>query len=372
MSGRQRAEPPRLHGGRLTAARRLFPGAPEPFLDLSTGINPIPYPLPSLAAESFARLPEPEDVAALEAAAAAAYGVTDPACVVAAPGSQSLIGLIPHLWPARTAAILAPSYAEHAAAWRAAGAKVMERPDLPGLEGTDAAALVNPNNPDGRCHSAATVLALAGRMAARGSLLVVDEAFADLAPAQVSVAPLLPHPALIVLRSFGKTYGLAGLRLGFALLARERAARLRAALGPWAVSGPAVAIGRRALGDAPWRSAAKARLDAAAARLDARLAAAGLEVVGGTSLFRLARGGAAQDVFARLGRAGILVRRFAERPDWLRFGLPADEAAWARLDAALPRCPEAEKSGVKSAQKFPLDAAAPAGLDSAAGRSRQG
>jgi cobalamin biosynthetic protein CobC len=242
---------------------------------------------------------------------------------------------------------------------------VAEVDDLAGVQGAEAMVLVNPNNPDGRCHSAAAVCNLAERMAARGGLLVVDEAFADFAPADLSAAPLLPHPALVVLRSFGKAYGLAGLRLGFALMAPERAARLRAVLGPWAVSGPAVAIGRQALADTGWRIAAKARLADDAARLDARLAEAGLDVLGGTFLFRLAQGREAPNLFARLGEAGILVRRFAERGDWLRFGLPADEAAWRQLDAALPRRSEA-------AAKFPLDAALPGGLEWPSGRSRQG
>ena len=150
------------------------------------------------------------------------------------------------------------------------------------------AVLCNPNNPDGRVLPRATLLALADRLAARGGWLVVDEAFADLEPPDVSLVPSLPHPAIVVLRSFGKPYGLAGLRLGFALAPRALLARLRAVLGPWPVSGPAIAIGIAALRDAAWRAAAAERLRADAARLDAALAAAGLRLLGGTRLFRLA------------------------------------------------------------------------------------
>ena len=197
-----------------------------------------------------------------------------------------------------------------------------------------AALLCNPNNPDGRRVGLRALHALADAMAARGGLLVVDEAFADLEPELVSAATLLPHPALVVQRSFGKTYGLAGLRLGFALASAAGAATIRGWLGPWAVSGPALAIGTAALADAPWRAGEAARLAAAAARLDALLEAAGLRVLGGTRLFRLAEGDAA-GWHQRLGRAGLLTRPFANQPRWLRFGLPPDEAAWARLAAAL-------------------------------------
>nr|WP_282571782.1 threonine-phosphate decarboxylase CobD [Roseomonas acroporae] len=336
------------HGGRLGAARRRFPDAPAPFLDLSTGINPVPWPLPgpmpALPPAAFSRLPEPEALEALQRAAALAYGVADPGCVVASPGTQILIGLLPRLLPLRAARILGPTYAEHALAWEAAGAAVTtvtEAGALDAGEAGTAAVLCNPNNPDGRRVPAAPLLALAARLAARGGLLVVDEAFADLEPTGGpagdgwrSLAPALPAPGLVVLRSFGKTYGLAGLRLGFALAAPGLAARLRAALGPWAVSGPALALGTAALADRGWLRAAAARLAGDTARLDRLLAAAGLRPLGGTHLFRLAEGDAA-GWYERLGRAGILVRPFAARPRWLRLGLPGDAAAWDRLEAAL-------------------------------------
>jgi cobalamin biosynthetic protein CobC len=322
------------HGGRLGAARRRFPGAPEPFLDLSTGINPVPWPLPPLPPDSVTRLPEPEQEAALLRAAASAYGVADPAMVAAAPGTQILIQLIPRLFPQQALAVLGPTYAEHAACWRAAGTAVREVAHPDELFGAPAALLCNPNNPDGRRHDPAALRRLANRMAERGGLLVVDEAFADLEPEPLSAAGYLPHPALLILRSFGKSYGLAGLRLGFALAAPDRAAAIRAALGPWAVSGPAIAAGRAALSDAAWRAAAAARLARDAARLDAALGAAGLAVRGGTLLFRLAEGAAAA-WHDSLGRAGILTRPFAAQPRWLRFGLPGDAAGWKRLEMAL-------------------------------------
>jgi cobalamin biosynthesis protein CobC len=323
------------HGGSLAEARRLFPGAPEPVLDLSTGINPLPYPLPALAPECFTRLPEPADLAALQETAAAAYGVRDPAMVAAAPGTQILIELLPRLLPAGPVAVLAPTYAEHAAAWRRLGRAVSETTSFEALAAAGIGVLCNPNNPDGERIAAGDIVALADRLAMRGGMLVVDEAFADLEPEGLSVAGTLPHPGIVVLRSFGKTYGLAGIRLGFALAAPGHAAAIRAALGAWPVSGIAIAAGRAALADAGWRQATASRLAAEAARLDALLAAAGCAVIGGTRLFRLARHPDAPALFARLGRRGIFVRRFADRPDRLRFGLPGSEAAWERLRQAL-------------------------------------
>ncbi|HET9147509.1 MAG TPA: aminotransferase class I/II-fold pyridoxal phosphate-dependent enzyme, partial [Acetobacteraceae bacterium] len=263
-------------------ARRRFAGAPEPFIDLSTGINPYPYPLPVLPGLAFTRLPEPEAAARLEAAAAEAYGAAGPALVAAAPGTQILIELLPLLWPVETLAVLTPTYGEYAVAWRRTNCVVSPVEALDEIGNEKAVVVCNPNNPDGRIIPPPVLLQLADRLERRGGLLVVDEAFADLAPDGTSLAPALPHPALIVLRSFGKTYGMAGLRLGFALASRERISVIRAALGPWAVSGPAIAIGSRALADKVWRATMKEQLAAEASRLDSCLTEAGLRVTGGT------------------------------------------------------------------------------------------
>lgn len=325
------------HGGGLIAARERFPAAPEPWIDLSTGINPVPYPALPIRPDAYHRLPEPEEVLRLEATAAQAYG-TDPALVVAAPGTQVLISLLPHLLQLDSVAILGPTYAEHAAAWTKAGSAVSMVGDVAALDTCDGAVLCNPNNPDGRRTPPAELATLADRLAAqsrtRAGMLVVDEAFADLEGPGLSLAPTLPSNA-VVLRSFGKTYGLAGLRLGFAIAAPGVARLIRAALGPWAVSGAAVEIGTAALADHAWLDAARARLGTDAARLDGLLDTAGLRVLGGTRLFRLAQTQEAGVVFQRLGQAGILVRHFAAQPDWLRFGIPG--CGWDRIEAALRR-----------------------------------
>ena len=308
------------HGGGLIAARRRFPHAPEPWIDLSTGINPVPYALPPLPPAALTRLPEPEHVAALEAVAARAYGVADPACVVAAPGTQALIHLLPRLMPPGTVAVLSPTYAEHRAAWAQAGHSVTEGTGL--VAGAAVTVVVRPNNPDGMVYSADSLLNQTG-------LVVVDEAFADLEGC--SLAAAVPHPGLILLRSFGKTYGLAGVRLGFALASVAWAARLREALGPWSVSGPAVHAGLHALGDADWRQCAAGRLQRDAERLDSVMAARGCRIIGGTRLFRLYEHPGASELADGFEASGILVRRFTGRPHLLRLGLPAGPEEWDRL-----------------------------------------
>jgi cobalamin biosynthetic protein CobC len=323
-----------VHGGNLDEVSRLYPDAPTPWIDLSTGINPIAYPVPLLAAEAWARLPTKTDEQALLAAAAAHYGVRAPACIVAAPGTQALLQVIPRLRVSGMVAVLGPTYEEHAQCWRRAGHRVRLVDEVDALDDSDVAVVVNPNNPTGRIVSRETLTSLAARLAARGGLLVVDEAFADLLPADVSLASELP-PATLVLRSFGKTYGLAGLRLGFAITDADLADRLRGELGPWAVSGPAIAIGKSALADDAWLNDARERLAADGGRLEGLLTANGCEIIGGTPLFRLAEHADAQALADRLARHGIHIRRFPYDASWLRFGLPGGEESWRRVEAAL-------------------------------------
>jgi len=340
VSGGRAAAQPIAHGGSLIEAARLYPEAPRPFLDLSTGINPSPYRLLPADPALGARLPEPDDLATLEEAAAQAYGCRDPGLVVAAPGTQILISLLPHLLRPARATVLAPTYGEHARAWQSAGVDTLLVADPAefarlAVSRGGAAVLCNPNNPDGRLLPAPTLLALAGRMAAAGGWLLVDEAFADLEQPDPGLAPALPHGGLVLLRSFGKSYGLAGLRLGFLLAEAALGGLVRAALGPWAVSSPALAAGLAALPDSAWRAASMARLAEAARRLDWLAGTRGLALIGGTRLFRLYASPDASALRGRLGRSGILVRGFSHDPRLLRFGLPGAEADWRRLEDTL-------------------------------------
>jgi cobalamin biosynthetic protein CobC len=230
-------------------------------------------------------------------------------------------------------AILGPTYAEHARAWRVAGHAVAEVGSLQAMGEVDVAVIVNPNNPDGRLVPADALRGLADRLHRRGGWLVVDEAFADFDAAE-SLVPALPEGA-VVLRSFGKTYGLAGIRLGFAIARGPAGAMLRAALGPWSVSGPAIAAGRAALRDRAWLAAARASRSADARRLDALLASVGADPIRGTILYRLVRTDDAARLFDHLGQHGLWVRRFQHDPRLLRVGLPGSTAAWSRVARAL-------------------------------------
>ncbi|MDB5589756.1 threonine-phosphate decarboxylase CobD [Enterovirga sp.] len=328
------------HGGDLADAVARGGGAPSDWLDLSTGINPHAWPVPPhLLSAGLTRLPSRTDLSRLLAVAREAYGVPESCAVVAAAGTQALIQVLPRLAGPGRVAVLGPTYSEHALAWRAAGFAVTEVQTLAAAGGCTHLVVVHPNNPDGRVVSADDLVGAARECRARGGWAVVDESFADVRP-EVSLVPRLAGEPVVVLRSFGKFFGLAGLRLGFAIAAPATAERIARALGPWAVSGPALGIGTAALGDAGWAQAMRARLAREADRLDSVLAGAGLRIVGGTSLFRLVEVPAgeftAADIHEGLARARIWVRRFPERPSLLRFGLPPDRAGLDRLAAALP------------------------------------
>lgn len=325
----------RDHGGDLGTARARFGGAAEEWLDLSTGINRQPYPAPPPPLSALRDLPGAEDMAACAAAARAAWGVAEAAACLPLAGAQAAIRLLPGLRPPGRAAVLGPTYNEHAAAFASAGWTVTEVGDIGDLKGFDAVVVVNPNNPDGRRLAPEAMLALAEA----NGLAVIDESFADVAP-EVSACGGLGRPGAVVLRSFGKFWGLAGLRLGFALGAPAEIAALAALAGPWPVSGPALAAGRVALADRPWAAATRARLAAEALRLDGLAAAAGWRKAGwrgagGTDLFRLYETPDAAAAQARLARGRVWSRIFPWSPRLLRLGLPGAPAEWAQLAGAF-------------------------------------
>ena len=316
----------RDHGGNIAEATARFGGRAGDWLDLSTGINPVPYPVGEVPAEAWTRLPDRGALTGAETAARAAYGAAEGAAVVAGAGASALILAVPRLERPGTVAIPGPTYNEHAAAFRAAGWRVVERPG----PGTSAAVIVNPNNPDGRRWEPGEVMLMAEAL----PLVVVDESFMDLTP-EGSVVPEARRDGLVVLRSFGKFYGLAGARLGFAVTGPETARQLRALLGPWPVAGPALAVGARALADGAWAEGARARIRADCARLVALGQAAGWRLVGEAGLFATFETADAEAAQARLAQARIWSRVFPWSAHWLRLGLPGDAAGWGRLEGAL-------------------------------------
>ena len=316
------------HGGNLDVALQRFGGHARDWIDLSTGINRQPYPVGELPPACWSALPSRSGIETLHRAAQQAYG-TD-ASILATHGAQAAIQWLPHLASHGRARILAPTYNEYAAVFSSAGWEMTETSDLASLVGADIAVLANPNNPDGKRYEPSQLLALLPRV----GRLVVDESFADAVPG-LSLAPKAGQPGLLILRSFGKFFGLAGLRLGFVLGDEADIAALAGLAGPWPVSGTAVEIGRRALLDREWGAATSARLDRECLRLDGEVAQLGWTLVGGTPLFRLYETGDAKLVQEKLARALIWSRVFPHQKGWLRLGLPGDETEWARLSAAL-------------------------------------
>jgi len=319
------------HGGRLRQAAKRWSIPLEEWLDLSTGIAPWSYPV-SIADSAWQRLPEDDDE--LAAIAAAYYGHPAP---LPLPGSQAAIQWLPRLIAPGRVLLPRPTYGEYAPAWRAAGHMVVEvEADAIASAGeADILMLGNPNNPTAAALSRDELLALAGRQAARGGWLVVDEAFADGDPG-VSVAALAGgrFPQLVVLRSLGKFFGLAGARVGFLCAAEALSRQMTEALGPWALAHPSRVAAIQALGDSAWQAVQRQRLSQANTRLGELLAAHGLAARSGGLLFHYVATPQAAEIAEACAQRGILLRVFSQPPA-LRFGLPGSDADFKRLDAAL-------------------------------------
>jgi cobalamin biosynthesis protein CobC len=322
------------HGGALAAAIAEFGGRRQDWLDLSTGINPCPPPLPDVPRHVWQGLPDADLMGACLAAARRFHGFADPAALLAAPGVQALIQLLPSLRPGAEAMVLGPTYGEYAHVFHGLGQGASETDSIETLGDAGIAVVVNPNNPTGRIVPPARLGELAHLLAAKGGLLVVDEAFCDLTP-QHSLAQSAGMPGLLVLKSFGKFFGLAGLRLGFAAGTPADVALLQARLGPWAVSGAALSMGAALMTDIPTRARLEAGIQEAVVAQRAVLKAAALDIIADAGLFQLVACDDARALQRHLARNHILTRAFNHSPRWLRFGLCPDAEARLRLAAAL-------------------------------------
>ena len=322
------------HGGDLDAMRRMFPNAPEPWVDLSTGINPWPWPMPEITSTLWERLPTQKAFQDLKAAMAGAFGA-DPAHVLPIPGSELAIHLLPTVLSPRRVAVLEPTYGDHARVWQAAGCEVIETDDpLSFSDQVDAVVLCNPNNPNGRRFDPSDLEISGAKLAQRGGVLIIDEAYADLCP-NLSMARHTGKDGLLVLRSMGKFYGLAGLRLGAVLGPESLLEKLGARLGVWILSGLALVAGCDAYQDSAWQKETREKLKRARKALDEQLSEAGCEILGGTELFAFVRVPSAMETWTRLAEAGVSVRRFEWSDTELRIGLPATDEQRDKLTAAL-------------------------------------
>lgn len=322
---------PLLHGGRLRAAAARYRIALSDWLDLSTGINPNGWPVPAVPASCWARLPEDDDE--LELAACAYYGAEQ---VLPVAGSQAAIQALPRLRAPSHVHVLDPGYGEHAAAWWRGGhtvASVSAEQVGQVVDKTDVLVLIHPNNPTGARFAVEQLLDWHGRLARRGGWLVVDEAFMDVTP-QYSLCHFAAREGLIIFRSLGKFFGLAGARVGFVCAHAALLTQLHGVLGPWCVNAPARWMATAALADRDWQEATRQHLRREGARLHALLTRHGLPPTGGCALFQWLRAPHASALHDDLARQGILARLFVESSS-LRFGLPGTAENWQRLDDAL-------------------------------------
>jgi cobalamin biosynthetic protein CobC len=319
------------HGGNLNDAVIRFGRAREDWLDLSTGINPHGYPVRPLAENVWHRLPERSQV--LAEAAAHYYGAPT---MLPVAGTQAAIQALPRLRRMSKVVVAAPSYAEHAHHWGRHGHLTTEIPyaELPmAVADCDVMVVCNPNNPTGATIAPEHLLAWADHLVARGGWLVVDEAFADTTP-HTSVARWTDRPGLIVLRSIGKFFGLAGLRLGFVAAQASVLTQLEDMLGPWTVSEPAQRIGCAALRDGVWQRETRVQLLASGRRLHELLSEHDIHATG-TPLYQWWPASDADAFWQHMAERGILVRLFSQAARGIRLGLPPDEPGWQRLEQAL-------------------------------------
>lgn len=324
------------HGGGIDEAARRYGGAPSDWLDLSTGINPVPAPLPDIPTTVWQRLPDFGLVEAARDAAAAFYG-TSCARPLPVPGIQAVIQHLPRLLTGGgRAAVLSPTYGEYGLVLRRAGLAVDEVRDIAEVRPDHRlVVVVNPNNPDGRMAPRRELLMLAQELGSRGGHLVVDEAFADADPQESVVGEAGRMDGLIVLRSFGKFFGLAGMRLGFVHSSGGVVERIERTFGPWAVAGPALATSAALMQDRTALARLRASLAERHAAMQRVLARAGLAVRGRTSLFFLVAHDDAGDLHDGLCRQHVLLRRFDYAPTWLRIGLAPNSASDVRFARAL-------------------------------------
>jgi cobalamin biosynthetic protein CobC len=310
----------RDHGGGLDAAVTRFGGTRADWLDLSTGINPTSYPIPELPKHAWTDLPDQGAQDALIMAARKFWNVPDDLGIVAASGVSALISSLPTCTDQGSFHITKPTYNEHEASFLSAG--------FSQTQNADTQIYVHPNNPDGKYVSADDILSK------HKSMSIIDESFCDCLP-QKSHVELAGRDGVVVLKGLGKFWGLAGVRLGFAIAKPNLANRIQDRIGPWAISGVAQVIGAAALNDTTWACEMRKTLHNDSMRLDKLLTQFGVNWVGGTDLFRLYDCENAQALFDRLAEQKILCRIFPYSDRWIRIGLPGCESDWAQLEHAL-------------------------------------
>ncbi|MEP2651908.1 MAG: threonine-phosphate decarboxylase CobD [Paraglaciecola sp.] len=323
-----------LHGGQLNQIALQYNIPLHEWLDLSTGIAPTSFPIPTLPGCVWQQLPQPSD--ALINSAREYYQTPH---ILPIAGSQVVIQILPQIAAKQgyqSSRVWIPSvgYQEHYKAWFAAGFTLQRyhsANDI-ALQPKDIIVLINPNNPKGDIYNYEEVASLFRQVKQQGGLLIIDEAFMDCTP-EHSFIRYSDEPQLIVLRSIGKFFGLAGLRLGFVSASDSWLTLFTNLIGPWSVSGPAQYIGQLALADEPWQRKQRAFLAAQSQEL-AQLLKDTLNVTPtGTALFQTVKCEQSPLIFEKLCRQSVYVRLCDEK-NALRFGIP-NQKDLARLKMTL-------------------------------------
>ncbi|MGB0495833.1 MAG: threonine-phosphate decarboxylase CobD [Kangiellaceae bacterium] len=329
-----------VHGGQLQKQAKKYNIPAENWLDLSTGISPYSYPVQTIPSSMWRRLPEFSD--SLLKAVKQYYGSSK---FVACAGSQAAIQAIPQVWKqvlkfsaTRPAKIWLPKvgYKEHQKHWISNGFSIthyVELPNASDLEENSVVVVINPNNPSGAVYDSKILLELANTLAKKNGLLIIDEAFID-SNLSLSIATKASHfKNLIILRSIGKFFGLAGIRLGFAFANDTWLKQLKVKLGEWPISGPSLYIAEKALSDSSWQSAQRFRLDKQSMALHSLLRRVFNLNSKGCNLFRTINLANATEIFESLCKQAVYVRLTDDKKS-LRFGIP-DSDGFFRLEKAL-------------------------------------
>ncbi|MEM7619260.1 MAG: threonine-phosphate decarboxylase CobD [Pseudomonadota bacterium] len=333
------------HGGALDVIAKAFPKAPLPWVDLSTGINPFPYPLDINVQETLAHLPREEHFKACSAAMAHAWSA-NPKYICPTPGSEWVIRHLPKLLlrtqsfspgnlSTKRIGLAEFSYTDHQQAWQQAGCDILMAKDPITLtQDVDILVIVNPNNPDGHLYTHEQLQQAHNHLQHKGGYLILDEAFIDLTP-EHSLSNKAGQPGLIILRSTGKFYGLPGLRLAALLAEHSIISSWNQFAGHWSVSGFALAAGEQIYADLAWPKHMRTKLSAKAKQLKKCLQTLKIKCVGNTDLFFLIEVSDAKSVWHHLATQGIYTRYFENQTDCLRLGLPATEQELERLATTL-------------------------------------
>lgn len=323
-----------LHGGAIDLMKTRFPDAPKPWLDLSTGINPWSYAYSETGSDVARHLPTAAQFSACRQAIATATG-TPAENLLLAPGSELLIRILPTVLPARLVCVTSGSYADHLDVWQQHAETVSQAADpLEHAQQADAVVVCNPNNPDGRTWTVNQLQDARRTLAERNKWLIIDEAYADLVPDH-SMAPYGGADGLIIFRSFGKFFGLAGIRLGALIAPADVLEAINKRLGVWPVAGPTLQIAENAYKDVDWQINMRHRLKIMRKAMDSVLEGRGLRIVGGTDLYRFVQTTDARKYWRSLAEHGIYTRQFNWCKHSLRLGITSSEEALHRLSVAL-------------------------------------